>query len=69
MSWPAGTGAPRLGVYTLTGARLLQATLAPGDTEYAWDLTAGGRAVPNGAYLVTLELDGRVLRRRLFVTR
>lgn len=69
MSWPAGTGAPRLGVYTLTGARLLQATLAPGDTEYAWDLTAGGRSVPNGAYLVTLELDGRVLRRRLFVTR
>jgi hypothetical protein len=69
MSWPAGTGAPRLGVYTFTGSRLLQATLPPGATEYAWDLTAAGRAVPNGAYLVVLELDGRVLRRRLFVTR
>ncbi len=69
VSWPAGTGAPRLGVYTLTGARLVQSTLAPGATEYVWDLTAGGRPVSNGAYLVILELDGRVLRRRLFVTR
>jgi hypothetical protein len=69
ISWPAGTGAPRLGVYTFTGARLVQSTLAPGTTEYVWDLTAGGRPVPNGAYLVILELDGRVLRRRLFVTR
>jgi hypothetical protein len=69
MSWPAGSGAPRLGVYTFTGSRLLQATLPPGATEYAWDLTAAGRSVPNGAYLVILELDGRVLRRRLFVTR
>lgn len=69
ISWPAGTGAPRLGVYTFSGSRLLQATLNPGATEYAWDLTAGGRAVINGAYLVILELDGRVRRRRLFVTR
>jgi hypothetical protein len=69
ISWPAGTGAPRLGIYSFTGARLLQTSLGPGATEYAWDLSAGGRAVTNGAYLVVLELDGRVLRRRLFVTR
>ena len=69
ISWPAGMGAPRLGIYSFTGARLLQTSLGPGATEYAWDLSAGGRAVTNGAYLVVLELDGRVLRRRLFVTR
>jgi hypothetical protein len=69
ISWPAGTGAPRLGIYSFTGARLLQTSLGPGATEYAWNLSAGGRAVTNGAYLVVLELDGRVLRRRLFVTR
>ncbi|HJQ65333.1 MAG TPA: M14 family metallopeptidase [Gemmatimonadales bacterium] len=69
VSWPAGTGAPRLGIYTFAGARLVEAALAPGTTEYAWDLTAGGRTVTNGAYLVVLELDGHVLRRRLFVTR
>ncbi|MFI5372752.1 MAG: M14 family zinc carboxypeptidase, partial [Candidatus Eisenbacteria bacterium] len=69
MSWPAGTGAPVIGVYTFTGERLLSVTLSPGSTEYAWDLTAGSRRVVNGAYLVVLQLDGQVSRRRLFVTR
>lgn len=69
ISWPAGTGAPRLGVYTFVGKRLVSVQLAPGSQEYAWDLTAGGRAVAPGAYLLVLELDGRVYRRRLFVTR
>jgi hypothetical protein len=68
-SWPAGTGAPRLGVYTFTGERLVSTTLPAGTTEYAWDLTSGRGRVPNGAYIVVLELDGRVSRRRLFVTR
>jgi hypothetical protein len=68
-SWPTGTGSPRIGVYTFTGKRLLSETLAAGTDEYAWDLTAGGSLVPPGAYLVVLELDGRVYRRRLFVTR
>jgi zinc carboxypeptidase len=68
-SWPAGTGAPYLGVYTFTGERLLAVTLPAGATEYAWDLSAGSGRVPNGAYLVVLELDGRVSRRRVFVTR
>jgi hypothetical protein len=69
ISWPAGTGAPRLSIFTFTGSRLLQTALGAGATEFAWDLSAGGRLVPNGAYLVVLELDGRVMRRRLFVTR
>jgi zinc carboxypeptidase len=68
-SWPAGTGPPLIGVYTFGGDRLVSAVLTPGSTEYAWDLTAGSRRVPNGAYVVVLQLDGRVLRRRLFVTR
>jgi hypothetical protein len=69
VSWPAGVGSPRIGVFTFTGARLVSITLAPGATEFAWDLSAASRPVPNGAYLVVLELDGRVFRRRLFVTR
>jgi hypothetical protein len=69
ISWPAGTGAPRIGVYTFTGKRLVSTTLAPGSDEYAWDLTGGTGPVPSGAYLIVLELDGRVYRRRLFVTR
>ena len=68
-SWPTGTGSPLIGVYSFGGDRLVSAVLTPGSTEYAWDLTAGSRRVPNGAYLVVLQLDGRVLRRRLFVTR
>lgn len=68
-SWPVGTGSPMIGVYTFGGDRLVSAVLTPGSTEYAWDLTAGARRVPNGAYVVVLQLDGRVLRRRLFVTR
>jgi len=69
ISWPAGTGAPRLGIYTFTGERLIATTLPAGTIEYAWDLTAGSHRIANGAYLVVLELDGRVSRRRVFVTR
>lgn len=69
VSWPAGAGSPRLGIFTFTGERLVSVTLPAGTTEYGWDLGAGSRRVPNGAYLVVLELDGRVSRRRLFVTR
>jgi hypothetical protein len=69
ISWPVGTAAARLGIYTFTGDRLIGATVAPPGNEYVWDLTAGGRRMPNGVYLVAVEVDGRVLRRRLFVTR
>ena len=68
-SWPAGAGSPMIGVYTFGGDRLVSAVLTPGSTEYAWDLTTGLRRVPNGAYVVVLQLDGRVLRTRVFVTR
>jgi zinc carboxypeptidase len=67
--WPAGTTPARVGVYTFTGQRLLAATVVPPNNEFVWDLTAGGRRMPNGAYLVVVEVDGRVLRRRLFLTR
>jgi hypothetical protein len=69
ISWPAGTGFPRVEIFTFTGKRLVSEALTPGAVEYAWDLTAAGRPVPSGAYLVVLELDGHVYRRRLFVTR
>jgi zinc carboxypeptidase len=67
--WPAGANPARVGIYTFTGQRLLAATVAPPNNEFVWDLTAGGRRMPNGAYLVVVEVDGRVLRRRLFLTR
>ncbi len=69
VSWPAGTGISRVGIYTFTGERLLSASVPPPNNEYVWDLTAGGRRVTNGAYLVVVQVDGQVYRRRLFVTR
>lgn len=69
ITWPAGTGAPRVGIYTFAGAPLLRATLAAGVSEYDWDLTVGGRHVANGAYLIVVQVDGKTYRRRLFVTR
>jgi hypothetical protein len=71
ISWPPPTGAagPRVGVYSFSGDRLVAQTLPSGATEFVWDLMAGNRPVPNGAYLVVVQVDGQVLRRRLFVTR
>ena len=69
ISWPLGATAARVGIYTFTGARLISATVAPPTNEFVWDLTAGGRRVVNGAYLVVVQVDGRVSRQRLFVTR
>ena len=60
---------PRAGIYTFTGDRLISATVAPPNNEFVWDLTAGGRRVANGAYIVIVQVDGRVSRQRLFVTR
>ncbi len=68
ISWPAGTGATRVGIYSFAGERLVSATVAPPTNEYVWDLTAGGRVV-NGAYIVVVEVGGQVFRQRLFVTR
>ena len=69
VSWPLGATAARVGIYTFTGDRLISATVAPPNNEFVWDLTAGGRRVANGAYIVIVQVDGRVSRQRLFVTR
>jgi hypothetical protein len=69
ITWPAGTGAARVGIYTYAGTPLVRASVAAGLSEYDWDLTVGGRHVPNGAYLIVVQVDGKAYRRRLFVTR
>ncbi|MGH7569936.1 MAG: M14 family zinc carboxypeptidase [Gemmatimonadales bacterium] len=69
IAWPAGTRDARIGVYTFAGERLLSATVPAPNNEFVWNLTVVGRRVVNGAYLVVVEVDGRVLRRRLFITR
>jgi len=70
ISWPAGVGTSRVAIYSFTGERLREATVAAPTNEYVWDLTLGGtRRVVNGAYIVVVEVDGRRYRRRLFVAR
>ncbi len=72
ISWPATTTSARISVYTFTGERLHQATVNAPSNEYVWDLTVGGgggRRVVNGAYIVVVDVDGRRLRRRLFIAR
>jgi len=69
ITWPAGTGSARVGIYTFAGTPLVRASVAAGLSEYDWDLTVGGRHVSNGAYLIVVQVDGKTYRRRLFVTR
>jgi hypothetical protein len=69
ISWALGASPARIGIYTFTGARLIGLTVPPPSNEFIWDLTAGGRTMPNGGYLVVVEVDGRTYRRRLFVAR
>jgi hypothetical protein len=69
IAWPVGVGATRVGVYSYTGRQLVAATVAAPNNEYVWDLTVGGRPVENGAYIVTVDVDGRRYRKRLFVVR
>jgi hypothetical protein len=73
ISWPipVGTGDARVSVYSFTGQRLHQATVAAPSNEYVWDLTSGGgaRRVVNGAYIIVVDVDGHRYRRRLFVAR
>ncbi|HTR21268.1 MAG TPA: M14 family zinc carboxypeptidase [Gemmatimonadales bacterium] len=69
ISWPSSAGAPRLSIYTFAGERLISETFAAGTPDYVWDLTHAGRRLPNGAYIVVVELDGQVYRKRLFVAR
>jgi hypothetical protein len=73
IAWPApvGTGDARVSVYSFTGQRLHQATVAAPSNEYVWDLTlgGGGRRVVNGAYIIVVDVDGQRYRRRLFIAR
>ncbi|MGH7520001.1 MAG: M14 family zinc carboxypeptidase [Gemmatimonadales bacterium] len=76
ISWPAptGTGLARVSIFTFTGERLHQATVAAPNNEYVWDLTlgggsGGGRRVVNGAYIIVVEVEGQRYRHRLFIAR
>jgi hypothetical protein len=69
-TWAAAAGDARLSVFTFTGSLVYRGTAPGADGQVAWDLTtSGGVPVVNGAYVVVLEVDGQVLRRRLFITR
>jgi hypothetical protein len=71
ISWPATVSSARVSVFTFTGERLLEATVAAPSNEYVWDLTLDGgtRRVVNGGYVVVVDVDGQRYRRRLFVAR
>jgi hypothetical protein len=71
ISWPATVGSARISVFTFTGERLYEATVAAPTNEYVWDLTVegGARRVVNGAYIIVVDVDGNLYRRRLFVAR
>ena len=71
ISWPTSVGSARIAVFTFTGERLYEATVAAPTNEYVWDLTVDGgtRRVVNGGYIIVVEVDGNRYRRRLFVAR
>jgi hypothetical protein len=58
-------------VFSFTGERLFQTTVAAPTNEYVWDLTVAGgtRRVVNGAYIIVVDVAGQRYRRRLFVAR
>ena len=73
VSWPppVGTGDARVSIFSFTGERLYQVTVAAPNNEYVWDLTIGGgaRRVVNGAYIIVVDVEGHRYRQRLFVAR
>jgi hypothetical protein len=71
ISWPATVVSARVSIFTFTGERLLEATVAAPSNEYVWDLTldGGSRRVVNGGYVVVVDVDGQRYQRRLFVAR
>ena len=69
ISWPSTTTSARISIYSFIGERLYQATVTAPNNEYVWDLTLGSRRVVNGAYIIVVDVDGRRLRRRLFIAR
>jgi hypothetical protein len=69
-TWRAAGGDARVSVFTFNGQLVYRTTVPGADGQVAWDLAnLAGTPVGNGAYVVTLELGGSVLRRRLFVAR
>jgi hypothetical protein len=68
-AWPASSGSALVRVFSFLGEQLASATVPAPNNEYAWDLTARGRALPNGAYIVLVEVDGRRYQRRLYLAR
>ncbi len=71
ISWPTTVVSARVSIFTFTGERLLEATVAAPSNEYVWDLTldGGSRRVVNGGYVVVVDADGQRYQRRLFVAR
>lgn len=59
----------RIAVYTFAGDRVWEFANPP-TGSVVWDLTTdAGRRVVNGVYVVTVDLGGSVIRRRLYVAR
>jgi len=69
LAWPSAAQDARVLIYSFTGTLLVAETVAAPATEFVWDGTAGGRRVPNGAYLAVVEVGDRRYRARLFVAR
>ncbi len=69
----ASTGRARLAVYDLRGTlvrRLVDADLAPGRHEVAWDgRDTAERALPSGTYVARLEANGVVQTQKLMLIR
>ena len=70
---PGSGGSARLVIHDVRGrrvARLTDGPLAAGTSEFAWDgRDARGRETAAGLYLVSLELPGRRITRRLLLLR
>lgn len=69
LAWPTSGQDALVRIYTFTGTLLVSATVPAPATEFAWDGTAGGRRVPNGAYLAVVDVGGQRYRARIFVAR
>jgi len=67
---PTGATDPVLRIYNITGALVLEQTLAVGESSYVWDLTStGGTAQPNGLYLcvvIAKDASGSTIKSPIF---
>ncbi len=71
LRWPAATGSARADVFSLTGTRVMTASLGSDPGRWSWDLTnESGQGITNGAYFIVVTRgDGSQLRRRVLVAR